>query len=343
MKKVISIMLSALVVVACMSFIGCGENGGEPEEKTLSVKYYDDASSVMPMMISGKETIALLPEPAATTLTKKATDKTWYRLDLQELYDGTAKAYPQAAIMVKQSVLKNNPGIVNKISAAFAENVNWVKSNTEAAVTAISGAMGEGAVTSLNAKTLSETVIDNCKIYWQSAADGKTSVAKYVGDMIEIDEKSAKAVKDDFFYNENEEIQSEVADKQEISVYAPDGAPALAIAKFINDNESFETGKTFNYHVINATTIGGIISKGTGDIIVMPITAASKLYASYAADTYKMVSVVTHGNLYIMSTEKLTVNDLNNKRMAVIGQGNVPDLTLKAVLKKNNIKTVIAE
>ena len=56
-----------------------------------------------------------------------------------------------------------------------------------------------------------------------------------------------------------------------------------------------------------------------------------------------MVSVVTHGNLYIMSTEKLSVEDLDNKRMAVIGQGNVPDLTLRAVLKKNYIKTVIAE
>lgn len=341
MKKIISIMLSALVVVACMSFIGCGEKTGT-EEKTVSLKYYDDASSVMPMMISGKETIALLPEPAATTLTKKAADKTWYRLDLQELYDRTAKAYPQAVIMVKQSVLKNNPEIVNKISVAFTGNVNWVKTNPEAAVTAISNAMGDGVVTSLNAKTLDGTVIDNCKIYWQSAADGKTSVTKYVSDMIEIDDKSAKAVNDDFFYNGNEEIQSEVADKEEISVYAPDGAPALVIAKFINDRESFETGKTFNYHVINATTIGGIMSKGIGDIIIMPVSGASKLYKSNVADPYKMVSVVTHGNLYIMSTEKLTVNDFNNKRIAVIGQGNVPDLTLKAVLKKNNIQTAIA-
>ena len=42
MKKVISITLSALVIVACMSFIGCGEKGGEHEEKTLYVKYYED-------------------------------------------------------------------------------------------------------------------------------------------------------------------------------------------------------------------------------------------------------------------------------------------------------------
>ena len=48
-------------------------------------------------------------------------------------------------------------------------------------------------------------------------------------------------------------------DQASISVYAPDGAPALSIAKFINDGAAFGTDKTFDYHVVSATEINNAI------------------------------------------------------------------------------------
>ncbi|MBO4251388.1 MAG: ABC transporter substrate-binding protein [Clostridia bacterium] len=139
---------------------------------------------------------------------------------------------------------------------------------------------------------------------------------------------------------ENEKSETE---KKTITVYAPDGAPALSIAKFINDNEDFGTGATVSYNVVAAANIGGVMQQGAGDIIIMPVNAASKLYAANASDKYKMAAVVTHGNLYVMCKEDLTVEGLKGKVVGVIGQGNVPDLTFRAALVKNGVEYEASE
>ncbi|MBO4594220.1 MAG: hypothetical protein J5697_00790, partial [Clostridia bacterium] len=72
---------------------------------------------------------------------------------------------------------------------------------------------------------------------------------------------------------------NEVADATVINVYAPDGAPALAIAKFINDAENFGTGADTAYHVVSPSDIGQAMQRGDGDIVVIPVNAASKLYS----------------------------------------------------------------
>lgn len=123
----------------------------------------------------------------------------------------------------------------------------------------------------------------------------------------------------------------------ELTFVCPDGAPALSIAKYINDEDDLDTDAKINYQIVNSDSIGGIMSKGSADIMVLPVNAASKLYKAYKDDSYKMVSVVTHGNLYIVSTKQIEVSDLENEKLGVIGQGLVPDLTLKYVLSKNNV------
>ena len=125
-----------------------------------------------------------------------------------------------------------------------------------------------------------------------------------------------------------------------LTFYAPDGAPALAIAKFINDEENFGINASVSYNVVSSDKIGGVMQQGLGDFIVMPVNAASKLYNANNDDKYVMASVITHGNLYVMSDEQITIKDLKEKEVAVIGQGLVPDLTFKAVLNKNGMKAV---
>ena len=127
-------------------------------------------------------------------------------------------------------------------------------------------------------------------------------------------------------------------DENTLTVYAPDGAPALSIAKFIAYGENFGTDTDVSYNVVAASSIGQVMQQGMGDIIIMPVNAASKLYKANVSDLYKMAGVITHGNLYIMSKENITLQDLKGKVVGVIGQGNVPDLTFKAVLKNANIE-----
>ena len=331
MKKFFALILSVVLSLSFFS-VACDK----PEEKEeVSVKYFQQASDMLPMLKQGVLDIGLLPEPAATQLTKVASDKTWYRTNLQELYDSQTKTYPQAVILVKQSLLSTYPDLVSRMASVFDANVQWAKDNTAQAVNAINSVLPEGVTPSLKAPMITAEVIDGCNISWQGATDSISAVKNYINDIMAIEPTSAKAVNDDLFYNGQAQGQFS---GDTVKVVAPDGAPALAIAKFINDNENFGTEKTFSYSVVMSNNIGSAVQRGEGDIVIIPVNAATKLYKANSSDLYKLVSVVTHGNLYIMSTEKInSIKDLKDKTIGVIGQGLVPDLTFKAVLKKNSM------
>ena len=129
--------------------------------------------------------------------------------------------------------------------------------------------------------------------------------------------------------------------KEEITVYIPDGAPALALAKMMQEDTA-EDGVT--YKVVDPTLIASTITyqdqTKNADLCVLPVTAASKLVGN--GEKYKMVGVVTHGNLFLISKngEVLTAENmqsLKGKTIGVLKINEVPGLTLKAVLNKYGI------
>ena len=142
--------------------------------------------------------IGLLPEPAANKLT--GMDGAFkYALDLQELYDAETKSYPQAVVMIKRSVITAYPELVANFGGKVADAVSWVKENPTKAAEAVNGALAEGLTPSLSAANLNVTVVDNCKIFWQSATDAKTAVTDYINKIRGINGKAANAVTDAFF------------------------------------------------------------------------------------------------------------------------------------------------
>ena len=117
-------------------------------------------------------------------------------------------------------------------------------------------------------------------------------------------------------------------------VYMPDGAPALAFALPMsedNDNDGLE------YHVVAATSIQAYVTGKTPDaeVCVLPVNLAAKLLGD--GSTYQMVGVATHGNLYLVSQDDVqytqkNVSALIGKTIGVAQLNNVPGLTLKAAL-----------
>lgn len=118
-------------------------------------------------------------------------------------------------------------------------------------------------------------------------------------------------------------------------VYMPDGAPAIALSKLMNDGYS---GAEFT--VVQSSTIAQRVSKGDADLAIMPINAAAKLFND--GTDIVMLTVNTHGNLYIIGEGEFTLNGLVGKKIGVIGQGQVPDLTLKMLLNKSGIEYTAA-
>lgn len=338
MKKFVSLTL-ALLLISVVGFTACASTPDQTE--MAGIKYYADGSLIVRAMLSDEETIGLVPEPAASNLIKKAKaqNKTLYRLDLQELYDSEKKEYPQAVMMVKESVLATYGDTVNNMLSKIEENVSWAKNNPEGAVNAIKGKFD---ATTLSAATLSEAAVNGCKIYHQNAYGEKERIIEYLSGIIAVDEAGAKAVNDEFFYNGT---ANGICEKSTLKVAVPDGAPALAIAKFINDGENFGTELSFEYSVVKASVLPASYRNGDYDIVILPVNAASKFYDTdgNSQDPYKIVSVITHGNFYIISTEEMSVTDLRGKRIAVPNKGAVPDWTFRMTMKKHGIEVYDTE
>ena len=124
---------------------------------------------------------------------------------------------------------------------------------------------------------------------------------------------------------------------------APEGTPALAIARLITDNKSI-SGKNVNYKIVNPSNIAKEMQAGLSDLVIMPVNAGATLI-NKGAD-YKLVSVAVDGSLYLVGknkneTEKtLTINDIKGKKIACIGQQGVPGLVFRYILKENNLTIV---
>lgn len=122
---------------------------------------------------------------------------------------------------------------------------------------------------------------------------------------------------------------------------APEGTPALAIARLITDNKSI-SGKNVNYKIVNPSNIAKEMQAGLSDLVIMPVNAGAMLI-NKGAD-YKLVSVAVDGSLYLVgkndAEKTLTIDDIKGKKIACIGQQGVPGLVFRYILKMNNIEVV---
>lgn len=122
---------------------------------------------------------------------------------------------------------------------------------------------------------------------------------------------------------------------------APEGTPALAIARLITDNKSI-SGKNVNYKIVNPSNIAKEMQAGLSDLVIMPVNAGATLI-NKGAD-YKLVSVAVDGSLYLVGKSEtattLTIDDIKGKKIACIGQQGVPGLVFRYILKMNNIEVV---
>ncbi|MBR2985523.1 MAG: ABC transporter substrate-binding protein [Clostridia bacterium] len=128
-------------------------------------------------------------------------------------------------------------------------------------------------------------------------------------------------------------------DPQSYTMVAPDGAPALAISELMAKNMQFDN--TFTYKIVSADDIKNHVVGNINthaDFALLPVNLASKLIGG--GDEYKMIAVVTHGNLYFLSKNETAITaenasaQLKGKSIAVVNLSAVPGLTTKALLTK---------
>ena len=136
-------------------------------------------------------------------------------------------------------------------------------------------------------------------------------------------------------------------DNSSVSVYMPDGAPALAMARLMVEEPDF--GREVSYNVVNANTIQTYVTGDmAADVCVLPVNAAATVAGNGA--NYTMLGVVTHGNLYMVSSkysEEITNSNLTTlvgKSVGCIQLQSFVGTVLKAILDDANIEyTVISD
>ncbi len=124
----------------------------------------------------------------------------------------------------------------------------------------------------------------------------------------------------------------------ELTVYMPDGAPAIAMAKLLAEDTK-EDG--VDYRVVASTLVATKVTakekSKNADLCVLPVTAASKLLGT--GEYYTLLGTLTHGNLYLIAKGRdLTdVAALVGKRVGVLQIDEVPGLTLKTILQTKGV------
>lgn len=115
------------------------------------------------------------------------------------------------------------------------------------------------------------------------------------------------------------------------TLVCPDGAPALSAYALKDEDVSVTV-----YPSSSAPTqISKDIKNKQADFAILPINLASKLCKD--GENYKMLGVLTHGNLYGVSKTGIGLDNIKGKKVGVIQLSGVPGYTFKLLLSAMSV------
>lgn len=170
------------------------------ENDGVTLKYVDDGTTAVSLLMQNKCEFALLGEPAATNAINnaKANGKTLYRVfDLQALWKdvtGSSKTgYPQASVVVKRSLLERS-GFADALYNALAENKAYLAENVEKLGEVLQSA---GSLLTVN---YTADIVSKCNINVVKACAIKQEIYDYLE---QLGKQFAQMLKDDLYYDFN--------------------------------------------------------------------------------------------------------------------------------------------
>ena len=118
---------------------------------------------------------------------------------------------------------------------------------------------------------------------------------------------------------------------QPLKVYVPDGAPSLSLVSLMAENYEIG-GKQTHYEIVSSEKIAGLVANKSASLAVLPTNLATKV----CGEEYKILSVMTFGNLYILGKGD-DISQMLGNSLYVLNLNNVPGLTLRLALQSLNI------
>ena len=141
--------------------------------------------------------------------------------------------------------------------------------------------------------------------------------------------------------NTEEDNKDEAKDvkKVTVNVGAPEGLPAIAIAKLAQENPQIKENYEVKY-TLEATSdaLSTDVMKEGLDIAIVPSNMASIAYNK--TSNYQIAGTVGMGSFYLVSSDediKGLGSSLEGKEVGNIGKGLTPDITVQALLKEKDV------
>ncbi len=109
-------------------------NGLDPD-KDMNIIYLAGATEVAPTFLAGKSTITIMPEPLLSVVSTKDVPFT-VLFDFQKEFEkttGIEGGFPQAGLMVKNTVSEAYPEVVDAFISNLEESCTWVNENPKEA------------------------------------------------------------------------------------------------------------------------------------------------------------------------------------------------------------------
>ena len=172
-------------------------NGIDPD-KDVTLNYNPSPVELAQLVMAGKVTVAVLPEPwVSVVLSKNPQIKVG--LDLQQEWrkiQGNDTPFAQTCLVVNQEFAAGHPQILEKFLAEYAQSIDWVNKNPQLAADLIKSTdIGIPADVAVDA-------IPRCNLQYMSSLESKAAVNKYLEVLLQFSPETVggKIPDDKFFY-----------------------------------------------------------------------------------------------------------------------------------------------
>lgn len=117
----------------------------------------------------------------------------------------------------------------------------------------------------------------------------------------------------------------------------PSGSTAMSVAHFAATKPELGEHVTYsvNPYVQGSDSLVAAFTSETSQVIVAPTNLGATLYQKEVP--YQLVATLVWGNLYLISNEELTFDDLSGRKITAFGQGSTPDIVLQTILKEKGL------
>lgn len=126
-------------------------------------------------------------------------------------------------------------------------------------------------------------------------------------------------------------------DSVSFDILVPSGSTAMTLAHFASVKPELGSHVTYTVqpYVQGSDPLVAAFTSETAQVIVAPTNLGATLYQKDVP--YQLVATLVWGNLYLISNEELSFDDLGGRKITAFGQGSTPDIVLQTILKEKGL------